>query len=88
VSTFKKIFVSYPNLALEAEPGDAILIDDGRVELKVLTTDKKNLLTARVVVGGKISNNKGVNLPDTKTKVPALTEKDRKDTRLRSGQWS
>jgi pyruvate kinase len=79
VSTFKKIFVSYENLALEAEPGDAILIDDGRVELRVLTTDKKNLLTARVIVGGKISNNKGVNLPDTKTKVPALTDKDRRD---------
>ena len=79
VSTFKRIFVSYENLALEAEPGDAILIDDGRVELRVLTTDKKNLLTARVIVGGKISNNKGVNLPDTKTKVPALTDKDRRD---------
>lgn len=79
LSTFKKIFISYENLALEAEPGDAILIDDGRVELKVLTTDRKNLLTAKVIVGGKISNNKGVNLPDTKTKVPALTEKDRRD---------
>ncbi len=79
VSTFKKIFISYENLALEAEPGDAILIDDGRVELKVLTTDRKNLLTAKVIVGGKISNNKGVNLPDTKTKVPALTDKDRRD---------
>lgn len=79
LSTFKKIFISYENLAVEAEPGDAILIDDGRVELKVLTTDRKSLLTAKVVVGGKISNNKGVNLPDTKTKVPALTEKDRRD---------
>jgi pyruvate kinase len=79
VSTFKKIYVSYPNLAREAEPGDAILIDDGRVELKVLTTDKVSLLTARVIVGGKISNNKGVNLPDTKTTVPALTEKDKRD---------
>ena len=79
ISTFKKIFVSYENLALEAEPGDHILIDDGRVELEVLTTDRKSLLTAKVTVGGKISNNKGVNLPDTKTKVPALTDKDRKD---------
>ena len=79
VSTFKRIFVSYDKLAMEAEPGDAILIDDGRVELKVLTTDKKNLLTAKVVVGGKISNNKGVNLPDTKTTVPAMTEKDLRD---------
>jgi len=79
VSTFKRIFVSYAHLAQEAEPGDAILIDDGRVELKVLTTDKKSLLTAKVTVGGKISNNKGVNLPDTKTTVPALTDKDRAD---------
>ena len=79
VSTSEKIFVSYPQLAQDAEPGDAIRIDDGRVELKVLTTDKKSLLTAQVTVGGKISNNKGVNLPDTKTTVPALTDKDRND---------
>ena len=79
VSTSEKIFVSYAQLAQDAEPGDAIRIDDGRVELKVLTTDKKSLLTALVTVGGKISNNKGVNLPDTKTTVPALTDKDRKD---------
>ncbi len=79
LSTNEKIFVSYPNLAKEAKPGDSILIDDGRVELKVRTTDGKALLTAEVVVGGKISNNKGVNLPHTKTTVPALTPKDRKD---------
>jgi pyruvate kinase len=79
ISTFKKIYVSYANLAKEAEVGDAILIDDGRVELKVTETDGINLLKARVVVGGKISNNKGVNLPDTRTKVPAMTEKDMKD---------
>ena len=79
VSTSEKIFVSYAQLAQDAEPGDAIRIDDGRVELKVLTTDKKSLLTAQVTVGGKISNNKGVNLPDTKTTVPALTDKDRND---------
>ena len=79
VSTSEKIFVSYAQLAQDAEPGDAIRIDDGRVELKVLTTDKRSLLTAQVTVGGKISNNKGVNLPDTKTTVPALTDKDRKD---------
>ncbi|MFN8278163.1 MAG: pyruvate kinase [Chitinophagales bacterium] len=79
VSTFKKIYVSYDNLAKEAEPGDSILIDDGRVELKVLSTDGDKLLKAKVVVGGKISNNKGVNLPHTKTKVPALTEKDKRD---------
>jgi pyruvate kinase len=78
-STFKKIYVSYANLAKEAIAGDAILIDDGKVELKVLSTDGVSLLKAIVVNGGKISNNKGVNLPDTKTTVPALTEKDKID---------
>lgn len=78
-STFKKIYVSYANLAKEAIAGDAILIDDGKVELKVLSTDGVSLLKALVVNGGKISNNKGVNLPDTKTTVPALTEKDKID---------
>lgn len=79
ISTSKKIFISYPSLAKEAKEGDAILIDDGRIELRVLSTDNKNTLRVKVIVGGKLSNNKGVNLPDTKTKVPALTEKDKRD---------
>ncbi|HEY0262797.1 MAG TPA: pyruvate kinase [Chitinophagales bacterium] len=79
ISTSQKIFVSYSNLAKEAKEGDALLIDDGRMELLVLSTDGKKTLRAKVIVGGKLSNNKGVNLPDTKTTVPALTEKDKKD---------
>ena len=79
VSTFKKLYISYDHLPQEVEPGDAILIDDGKVELRVVDTNRKDLINARVIVGGKISNNKGVNLPDTKTTVPALTDKDRKD---------
>jgi pyruvate kinase len=82
VSTFKRIYISYPPLPKEVEPGDAILIDDGRIELKVLSTNRKDLIKAKVVNGGKISNNKGVNLPDTKTTVPALTEKDKKDLKF------
>jgi pyruvate kinase len=79
ISTEKKIFVSYAALAKEAKAGDRILIDDGKIELKVTHTDGKKTLKAKVVNGGKLSNNKGVNLPDTKTKVPALTPKDKKD---------
>lgn len=82
ISTFKKIYINYKTLPSEVQPGDAILIDDGRIELKVLTTNRKDKITATVVTGGKISNNKGVNLPDTKTSIPALTEKDRKDLRF------
>ncbi len=82
VSTFKKLFISYKNLPKEVEIGDAILIDDGKIELKVLETNRKDKIKALVVSGGKISNNKGVNLPDTKTTVPALTEKDRRDLKF------
>ena len=82
ISTFKKLYISYNHLPQEVEPGDAILIDDGRIELKVLSTNRKDKIIAKVVTGGKISNNKGVNLPDTKTSVPALTEKDKKDLKF------
>lgn len=82
VSTFKKLFISYEQLPKEVEVGDAILIDDGKVHLEVLSTNRKDKIKARVIIGGKISNNKGVNLPDTKTSVPALTEKDHKDLKF------
>ena len=82
ISTFKKIYISYANLPKEVEPGDAILIDDGKIELRVIDSNKKDIVRARVVIGGKISNNKGVNLPDTKTTVPALTEKDKRDLKF------
>lgn len=82
ISTFKKLYVSYDKLPQEVQPGHTILIDDGRVELKVISTNRKDLIKARVIVGGKISNNKGVNLPSTKTSVPALTEKDEKDLKF------
>lgn len=82
ISTFKKIYINYPPLPKEVEIGDSILINDGRIELKVLSTNRKDKIIAKVIVGGKISNNKGVNLPDTKTSVPALTEKDKKDLKF------
>ncbi len=82
VSTFKKLFINYSHLPKEVEVGDAILIDDGKIELKVMESNKRDKIKALVVAGGKISNNKGVNLPDTKTSVPALTEKDKKDLKF------
>lgn len=82
VSTFKKLYVNYEHLPKEVAPGDAILIDDGKIELKVLSTNRKDKIMAKVINGGKISSNKGVNLPDTKTSIPALTDKDRKDLKF------
>lgn len=82
LSTEKKIFISYAALAKEAKKGDRLLIDDGKMELQVTKTDGQKTLWAKVVYGGKLSSNKGVNLPDTKTSVPALTKKDKEDLKF------
>ena len=59
-------------------PGNSILIDDGKVRLNVVEADKGQIVT-EVKVGGAVSDNKGVNVPDVVVPIPALTEKDRDD---------
>jgi pyruvate kinase len=68
----------YKGLVREARLGDAVLLDDGNLELKVL---KKvgTRLQARVIRGGMLKNNKGMNLPDTPMSISALTDKDKRD---------
>ncbi|GAV23091.1 pyruvate kinase [Carboxydothermus pertinax] len=70
--------VNYPGLAQDVAIGGTILLDDGLIELKVEDIDGKKVIT-RVIAGGELSNNKGVNLPGVKVNLPALTEKDRRD---------
>jgi len=72
--------VTYDKLASEVEPGSRILLDDGKVEMKVDWIDQaEQTLHCKVTVGGKLSNNKGVNFPDCLLSVRALTAKDRND---------
>jgi pyruvate kinase len=68
----------HPELFATLSPGDRLLIDDGKVRLvaKEVTPDR---IVAEVAVGGRISNHKGVNVPDVVVPIPALTEKDRSD---------
>jgi pyruvate kinase len=73
------VSTTYPLLAQDVNPGDRILLDDGLLELKVLETDKKQLLRTQVVVGGTLKNNKGINLPGVAVRADALTPKDRED---------
>ncbi|RMG99295.1 MAG: pyruvate kinase, partial [Deltaproteobacteria bacterium] len=65
-------------LAREVSPGDPILLADGAVELEVLSVDDADV-TCRVVHGGKVASNKGINLPGTRLSIPALTDKDVED---------
>jgi pyruvate kinase len=72
--------VTYEPLADEVPCGATILLDDGKVEMVVEKVDKeKRELNCRVVVGGTLSNNKGVNFPGVYLSIKALTDKDRKD---------
>ncbi|QNI73539.1 pyruvate kinase [Synechococcus sp. NOUM97013] len=72
--------VTYDKLAEEVTDGSRILLDDGRVEMKVDRVDEVDqTLHCVVTVGGVLSNNKGVNFPDVQLSVRALTTKDRQD---------
>lgn len=78
--TSEIVGTTYPALAHDVSTGDTILIDDGRIRLTVLESDGIRVRT-EVVVGGEVSNNKGLNLPGVKVSTPALSEKDEQDLR-------
>lgn len=71
-----RIYVSYPNLHADVKVGNKIMIDDGKLEVKVVSIEKNNDVKVEVLLGGILSSKKGINLPDTKISLPALTEKD------------
>ncbi|MFT4307003.1 MAG: pyruvate kinase [Microbacterium sp.] len=84
--TKELVSTTFKGLPQDVNPGDFLLIDDGKVRVKVLETDGV-VVTTEVVVGGAVSNNKGINLPGVAVNVPALSEKDEADLRwaLRTG---
>ncbi len=67
--------INYPDFPRDVKPGDRVLIADGSVELRVLASEG-NAVRCRVVVGGPVSDRKGVNLPGVAVSTPSLTEKD------------
>ncbi len=76
VGTMEKIYVSYPNLADDVRVGNIIMIDDGKIEVRVIDITKNKDVKVQVSLGGVLSSKKGLNLPDTKISLPALTDKD------------
>jgi len=67
-----------PNLARSVNPKDSILLDDGNLELEVINVVNDTVF-AKVILGGILTSNKGVNLPGTDLKIPGFTEKDKED---------
>ena len=78
--TVDRCSTTYKGLPGDVRPGDTILIDDGRLSLRVREVTETDVVT-EVVVGGPVSNNKGINLPGVAVSVPAMSEKDVADLR-------
>jgi pyruvate kinase len=74
-----QIFIGYKSFAKDVSSGENILIDDGKIKLKVVESNNKDQIITKVVVPGVLSSFKGVNLPNTKISLPCLTPKDKKD---------
>jgi pyruvate kinase len=79
IGTIERIYVSYPDLHNDVKPGNLIMIDDGKIEVKVVDIAANNDVHAVVTIGGILSSNKGINLPDTRISLPSLTHKDLED---------
>ncbi len=73
------VSTSYHLFPQDVQKGELVLLDDGKLRLEVIATDGDKNVTTRVLNGGPLSANKGLNLPNTKISLPSLTEKDRQD---------
>ena len=76
ISDEANLYINYDDFAKDVNPGEHILVDDGKLMFEVLETNRVDNVVARVIHGGVLSSKKGVNLPNTKVSLPCLTEKD------------
>lgn len=75
----ERIYITYENFPKDVKPGEVILLDDGKLQMKVLETDRKKEVVCEIVHGGILTSRKGVNLPNTKVSIPSLTKEDRQN---------
>lgn len=77
--TAQRVYMNYKEFPKDVNPGERILLDDGKLIFEAVSTDKKTEVVCKVIQGGPLKSKKGVNLPNTKVSLPALTKKDIKD---------
>lgn len=77
--TKERVYMTYDSFPQDCNPGERILLDDGKLIFEVVSTDGKSEVKAKVIQGGPLKSKKGVNLPNTDISQPALTEKDIED---------
>ncbi|MBT8311260.1 MAG: pyruvate kinase, partial [Flavobacteriaceae bacterium] len=82
----ERVYMNYSSFPRDVNPGEQILLDDGKLIFEILESDKKSKVKARVIQGGPLKSKKGVNLPNTNISLPALTEKDIEDALFAIGE--
>ena len=82
VGTKDRVYMTYSSFPSDVNVGETILIDDGKLLMCVLSTNGKDEVVTKIIQGGTLKSNKGVNLPNTRVSLPCLTEKDLKDLDL------
>ena len=73
------VYIKYPSFYDDVQVGETIMFDDGKIEMRVKKLNDDRTVLMEVIVGGILSSRKGMNLPETKISIPAITEKDKRD---------
>ncbi|KHJ36612.1 pyruvate kinase [Pedobacter glucosidilyticus] len=71
-----QIYITYETFPQDVKAGEIILLDDGKLQMRVVETNRKDTVICEVLHGGILTSRKGVNLPNTKVSIPSLTEED------------
>ncbi|MFM7722796.1 MAG: pyruvate kinase, partial [Bacteroidota bacterium] len=79
IGTSQFIYTNYSSFPADVKAGERVLMDDGKLVVRIITTDGKKEVKCEVVQGGILSSKKGLNLPETKVSLPSLSEKDLAD---------
>ena len=77
VGNEERIYITYENFPQDVKAGEIILLDDGKLQMRVIETNYKDEVVCEIVHGGILTSRKGVNLPNTKVSIPSLTPEDR-----------
>ena len=84
--TKERVYMNYLSFPQDVNPGERILLDDGKLIFEALETNGSTEVVCKVIQGGPLKSKKGVNLPQTKVSLPALTKKDIKDAVFAIGE--
>lgn len=76
IGTERSAYMTYESFPKDVSAGETVLVDDGKLVFKVISSNQKDSVVCEVMTTGKLSSKKGVNLPNTKVSLPSLTEKD------------